>query len=329
MSIDLLAGRAVTADLHRRFDSMASPIHLWVVDPGLGTPGLLDDAEAAFRAIEHSCTRFDQSSALMRANRTGGDWCWVPRECFDVIEAAAAAHRATGGRFDPRVLRVLEAQGYDRALPFESGAVSVAAPRVALSPAELRRARAFQWVPGLDREHTCVAVGPEPIDLGGIGKGFAVERAAGILRASGAAMLVEAGGDCAVVGAGPEGTGWMIAVENPFGGDPIAVLRIQDAACATSSIRLLRWRVGGRPVHHLIDPSTGKPGGEGLLAVTTVADDAAWAEVWSKTLFLAGAAGIAQLADELQVAALWVLDSGQHQCSGPMRRHVAWEASDV
>lgn len=325
MATEQLTGRAVSVDLHRHFESMASPVHVWVVDSDEETPQILDDAEGIFRAIERSCTRFDPNSALMRANRAGVEWCRVPPECFDVIEAAAVAHVVTRGRFDPRVLRVLEAQGYDRTLPFQSGRVSITAPR-GLTPGPGREdARALPWVPGLDRSHSRVSIGSEPIDLGGIGKGFAVARAADVLKSAGTAALVEAGGDCAAVGAGPEGTGWMLAVEDPKGGDPIAVLRLGDAGCATSSTRLLRWEVDGRPVHHLIDPSTGEPGGQGLLAVTVIADDAARAEVWSKALFLSGCDGIGQLAGDLEITALWVLGSGRYEFSEPMERHVAWE----
>lgn len=49
-------------------------------------------------------------------------------------------------------------------------------------------------------------------------------------------------------------------------------------------------------MHHLIDPTTGRPGGTGLLSVTTVASDPATAEVWSKCLFLQGADNIAEAA---------------------------------
>ena len=63
-----------------------------------------------------------------------------------------------------------------------------------------------------------------------------------------------------------------------------------DAACATSSVRVRRWRRGGEQVHHLIDPRSGRSADGGLAAVTVVAADPAWAEVWSKSLFVAGAA---------------------------------------
>ncbi len=110
-------------------------------------------------------------------------------------------------------------------------------------------------------------------------------------------------------GASPEGGPWRIGVEDPRGGDdPIAVLAVTDGACATSSIRRGRWQHQGETVHHLLDPRTGRPGGAGLLAVTVVDADPANAEVWSKTLFLAGAERITGSPGKA-LAALWLRDN--------------------
>ncbi len=68
---------------------------------------------------------------------------------------------------------------------------------------------------------------------------------------------------------------WIVGIE-----DPLAVFQIEGhGAVATSSIQRLRWVHDGQIVHHLIDPRTGEPGGEGLLAVTAAGPDPAWAEV--------------------------------------------------
>ena len=75
--------------------------------------------------------------------------------------------------------------------------------------------------------------------------------------------------------------------------EEIAIIAVDGGAVCTSSIAVHAWTAAnGRPVHHLVDPRTGEPGGAGLVSVTVAGPDPAWAEVWSKTLFLAGAAGI-------------------------------------
>ncbi len=154
--------------------------------------------------------------------------------------------------------------------------------------------------------------------------------AADELRGAGMAALVEAGGDCHLAGAGPEGDGWNVAVEDPRGSDePAAVLRVADVACATSSVRLRTWNVDGRSVHHLVDPRTGEPGRSGLVAVTVVSSDAARAEVWSKALLLAGPDEAAALADRHQLAALWIDEQAQLTCSPQMQPLVIWRPDHV
>ena len=151
-----------------------------------------------------------------------------------------------------------------------------------------------------------------------------------VLRDAGDAVLVEAGGDLVALGGGPDGDGWMVGVENPFGGEePAAVLQVRDRACATSSTRVRSWTVGGATVHHLIDPRTGRPADADLRSVTVVGPDPALAEVWSKALFVGGRAGIRAAADDRDLAALWVESTGRVGMSRAMRPHVAWRVSRV
>ena len=90
----------------------------------------------------------------------------------------------------------------------------------------------------------------------------------------------------------------------------MAVLGLRDQACATSSIRVRRWTAGGPPVHHLIDPRTGEPGGDGLLSVTVTGPDPAEAEVCSKVLFLAGRQKVRSVA-VTGLRPLWVDTAGR------------------
>ena len=77
-------------------------------------------------------------------------------------------------------------------------------------------------------------------------------------------------------------------------------------------------------VHHLIDPSTGDPGGAGLLAVTVAGTDPAWAEVWSKALFLEGWRGIGDLARGRGLAAWWVETGGELRMTPAARVMTDW-----
>lgn len=281
--------------------------------------------EAAARALEvfhdvdRSCTRFDDTSDLMRANVAATQWQAVSATCFAALVAADAAYRRTHGRFDPRVLDDLVRLGYDRSFRHGLGTRGrdALAPRPANPP----------WRPEFRRTTNQVRLGPCPVDLGGIGKGLAVRWAAQRLAGDYAGFLVEAGGDCYCAGTAPDGGAWRVAVEDPHGGaDPVAVLELENRAVATSSVRLRQWQVAGTRVHHLLDPSTGLPGGAGLASVTVVDDDPADAEVWSKVLFLAGSHGIATFAEHAGLAAVWVTDDGTTFWSAALAGGLLWAA---
>lgn len=284
--------------------------------------GSVDAALAVVRDVARTCTRFDSASDLMRANSRPDGWTAVGRRCFDALVEAHAAYRRTLGRFDPRVLDDLVRLGYGRS--YSQAPPSPRDPAAALTP----RAALPRWNPRFCGDRLEVQLGPHPVDLGGIGKGLAVRWAAQELRQGGVTdFFVEAGGDCYCAGAPADGQQWLVAVEDPNeGSDPVAVLGVSDQAVATSSVRLRHWRIGDRDVHHLVDPATGLPGGEGLAAVTVVDDDPAAAEVWSKTLFLSGAGGIAATAALFHVAALWVTADGRTRSSAGLQRQLVWTA---
>jgi FAD:protein FMN transferase len=310
---------ADVADPVTAFQSMASTVNVRLHGAGGRAERVFRDVVAVFGEVEAQCTRFDPTSPLMQANAAGDDWCHVPPRCYAAIREAALAYDSTSGRFDPRILRALQAMGYDRSLPFARGPVVVdeRAPFIGVDTV---------WQPGLDEAGGAVRVGPIPIDLGGIGKGLALRWAVEQIRDDCDAFLIEAGGDCYLAGDGPAGAGWQVAVEDPRKSSvPVAVLTLRDMACATSSIGIRHWMSGGRSVHHIIDPRTGAPGGPGLLSVTVVGPDPAMYEVWSKVLFLSGRDGIAEAAGLRELPGLWVADDGAVAMSPQMAQFVIWQ----
>ena len=85
----------------------------------------------------------------------------------------------------------------------------------------------------------------------------------------------------------------------------------------------------GRVVHHLLDPRTGEPANDGLLAVTVAGADPAWAEVWSKALYLAGRPVIAGEARSRGIAAWWITDDGALEMTPAARALTIWVASEA
>jgi thiamine biosynthesis lipoprotein len=314
------------------FEAMASPITLTVVGPGPDAASHLARAQQVVRDVGRICTRFDPASALSRANAAPDRWHDVPTTLAWAVAEAARAYRETDGLFDPRILDVLLSWGYDRSLPFASSDVDRGPAAVpALGPSH-RIESVTSWQPEVVQTdgQWRLRLGGTPIDLGGIGKGLAARWAAAELAGAGRGFAVDLGGDCAFGGQSPDGGAWRVGVEDPTGqADLVLALEVTDTGCATSSVRLRRWRANGVPVHHLIDPRTRRPGGDGLLAVTVVAPDPAWSEVWSKTLFLAGPTGVRSRAEELGLAAAWVAADGTVGTSTRMDPTVIWRRADV
>jgi thiamine biosynthesis lipoprotein len=351
-----LAGPAV-ASFERR--AMGSPLRLTVVGVPEARAGAGWEAvSAVIEEIEQALSRFRPTSDLMVLNGRAGDPAGMPvgRWLGAALAAADRAHRVTGGAFDPRVLGDLERLGYTGSpipaaatpasasvaaipvpMPASASGAAIPVPVPAVATGEGRRAvfANGQWL-DIDPRGRRAAVAA-PLDLGGIGKGLAIRWAMAVLERTlpelsthGAGVLLEAGGDIVARGAAPQGGPWMVGVEDPGRDQEAAVAAIRDGAICTSSIAVHRWRTGeGREVHHLLDPRTGEPGGEGLLAVTVAGPDPAWAEVWSKTLFLEGARGIAARARGLGLAAWWVREDGAMEMTPAARVQTAWLASEA
>jgi thiamine biosynthesis lipoprotein len=85
----------------------------------------------------------------------------------------------------------------------------------------------------------------------------------------------------------------------------------------------------GRVVHHLLDPTTGEPATSGLQAVSVAGADPAWAEVWSKTLFIAGRFAIADAARARGLAAWWIGDDGSLEMTPAARAMTIWVAGET
>lgn len=297
---------------------MASPLRLTTVG---GRP-----AEAAwahvvdeFAASDAALSRFRDDAELTALNRTAGTGreVAVGRRLERAAVAADRAHRRTGGRFDPRVLVDLERLG-DRGAPLDG-------------PVGNDPDRAWRDDPVVRRRVRGQLQLDMPLDLGGIGKGLALRWAAARLERAGVHdYLLDAGGDLVVRGRPPEGGHWQIGIEDPAGGPaPLAVVTPVDGAVATSSIRRRRWDRDGRTVHHLLDPTTGEPAWNELLAVTVAGPDPAWAEVWAKALFLAGRHDIASEARRRGLAAWWVASDGTLEMTPAGRSLTIWVAAEA
>ena len=126
-------------------------------------------------------------------------------------------------------------------------------------------------------------------DPGGIGKGLAADIVSSEAMARGAeGVCINIGGDLRVSGVAPSGGDWTIGVEHPRRSSPVVLLGLREGAVATSTTLRRAWRVGGRSVHHLIDPRTGAPSESPTVLATAVAASGWMAETLAKATLLRG-----------------------------------------
>jgi thiamine biosynthesis lipoprotein len=251
-----------------------------VVAPALDLPGeasVTQEIATLFEAQERRFSRFREDSELSALNRATGP-VHPSDELFDALVRASVYSSLTRGAFDCTLGAALVDAGYDRS--FERGRLDRAA-RASAAPRPRGSLR-------LDPRRREVERTPATtLDLGGMIKGHTADLAATLLPPCAA---VDAGGDAVLRGAGPDGEGWLVEVEDPFDAErTILTLRIRDAAVATSAANRRTWRVGDRAMHHLFDPRTGEPARSDLAQVTVVARTAELAEVLAKAVFILGA----------------------------------------
>ena len=253
----------------RAFRAMGTDVELLLDAPQSVESFLaLAVAEREMSRLEALLSRFREDSELSALNRSGS--LHAGPDLARVTQLAVEARTRTEGRFDPTVHDAIVAAGYDRSFEELDG-------RVATAAAPMRCGG------GVSVDPATGLIALEPgfrLDLGGIAKGYAVDRLCDVLSPRGP-CLVDAGGDIAV-----RGGSWPVGVETSEG---MITLELSYGAVATSGIDRRRWRTAAGEAHHMIDPETGQPADRDLVRVTVVADSAIEAEVLAKSLFLAGA----------------------------------------
>lgn len=157
------------------------------------------------------------------------------------------------------------------------------------------------------------------LDVGSIGKGYAVSRIGAYARELGMEhVLISVGGNVCAVGAKADGTPWLVGVENPDkeSDEPyVNSLELSDASIVTSGDYQRYYEVDGRRYCHIIDPETGMPA-EFFPSVTVMAEDSGMADAFSTALFVMGQEEGLALVEELEdVEALWVMEDGGIRCS--------------
>ncbi len=246
--------------------------------------------EAAFAEIERieaALSIYRDSSEVNRLMRSRS--IEAGPDLLTVVRAAQLYHDLSGGAFDITVEPVLEV--YDRA--FDRRERPPAA-------AEIDSARSLVGFERLSLSGNTITLAEGTrIDLGGIAKGYIIDRAVETLRRRGIRNgLVNAGGDIRAFGRN-NGEPWRIALQNPRDpSDYLAVIEVADRSVTTSG-DYERYFDPDREYHHIIDPRTGRSA-TALMSVTIIAPRAMEADALATSVFVLGPRDGLELVERLE-----------------------------
>ncbi len=241
-------------------------------------------AFAEIHKIDALMSKYKRDSDVSRLNGGGANvWLQVDPMTFTVLEKSQRIARLTGGAFDVTGLPLSTVWGFWPA-------------REPLVPSEeeIRSALSHVGYQKLSLDRTARRLmkrDPEmKVDLAGIAKGYAVDRAIAVLtRKRLSDVLVEIGGEARAIGRNKNGKPWRIGMLHPTKRKYLAVVELSNKAVATSGDYMNFFFVEGKRYCHLIDPRTGKPISNDVCSVTVIADNCTDADALATAISIMGA----------------------------------------
>lgn len=262
-----------------------------------------EEALEEIARVEADLSAFRRDSILAEVNAEAARRpVTVDGAFFAWLERAGELAKTTGGAFDPTVGALLG--------PLRSGAKLSAKEQAAL-----QRHVGFARRVRLDASASTVTFAGAGVrlDPGAMGKGYALDRAAAVLRGAGVKKALLHGGTSSVYALGaPAGAkAWTVALQHPV--DPegqLGRVRLRDRALGVSAIHGRIFRRGAERVGHVLDPRTGASVDHTLMSAVTCAS-CADADAISTALLVVGRAGLHKLAQAFPEAGLMVVERGK------------------
>lgn len=253
----------------------------------------IQKAFGCFATVVEKYTRFDPSSELSHLNNSSGKPHKVTKEFFDLIEYMLQLSKLTNGSYDPTIIDLLETYGYKSTYDFQS----LEDPELFNKITTLVKVRAKPSDIILNGKDLTVQLAKrQRLDLGSIGKGYAVDLAFEELKEF-PAVMINAGGDIRVKGPKPDGKAWKVGLY--YGQLPnkelhqetsLGTLDLVDGSICGSG----GWARKVKFFHHLLNPQTGTPINE-VSQTYVLALRALEADAWSTVLFTMGIEGLSFL----------------------------------
>ena len=248
-----------------------------------------EEALSEIQRLDAQLTIYSQSSELSRVNALAADSpVRVEPRLFALLETARRLHDETDGAFDVTVAPLMRAWGFFRG----DGHVP--------TDQELERARSVTGMHLVELDaanHSVRFARPGVmIDLGGIGKGYAIDEAVGILREAGVDRAFVHGGTSTSYGLGSpmEMDTWRVGIEAPSSpaatDEALAIARLTDACLSVSAVWGRSFEAQGETFGHVLDPREGRPV-EGAALTAVVCASATEADALSTALLVLGRRG--------------------------------------
>jgi thiamine biosynthesis lipoprotein len=259
---------------------------------------------AEFDRLEALLSTWRPGSELTRINEAaGGEAVVVSPDTFEAVRRGVELCGLTRGKFDPTFGALSGVWRFDHDRDGRVPTDAEIAPRLAL--VDCRRVE-------LDAARSAVRLplAGMKLHLGGLGKGFAVDRGVALLRRRGFRdFMVQAGGDMYVAGARGDRP-WRVGIRDPRGGPSsyFAAAEVTDATFSTSGDYERAFLEDGVRYHHILDPATGRPA-PACRSVTVMARDATTAEGLSKGVFILGPEAGLALVEGVEGAGAVVVDA--------------------
>lgn len=287
-------------------------IKLWSAAGSARVESHLLKAQEEFFRIANTYTRFNPTSRLSQLNKKNGQTVKVTEEMFSLVATMLKFAYFSGGAYDPTIIDLLELQGYKSSFnPKEI--VSVQKGVVSLEKYLAKRPNWRQLEINPDNKTIKLAPG-QRLDLGGIGKGYAIDLAARTLKSISENFLISAGGDIYGLGHNlkpPDQEGnkqrWSVDLRLPENKTVGKVLLDPTGQAVASSGS---WARSVGKFHHLLDPQTGTPANTNLQAFVCHAN-ATTADALATIAFVRGTDIIDKMVENYLAEALIVTTSGQ------------------
>ena len=237
--------------------------------------------------LEALFSRSDPESDISKLNAAAGDGRQVAldSETVQVLSMAKTYYQETGGAFDVTIAPVMDAWG------FGTEEADYQVPSQETLSALLPLVDSTQLTLGEDGTWARLEQAGMEVDLGGIAKGYAADRAVALLEEAGvtSALLNLGTSTISLVGAKPDGSPWRVAVRDPADENgALCVVELEDCALSTSGGYERYFEEDGQVYHHILDPQTGAPARSGLESVTVVTEKGTDADVLSTALYIMG-----------------------------------------